>query len=326
MLETAAILAGTALLIYGADRFVIGASATARNLGMSPMLIGLTIVGFATSAPEILVSITAALKGASAMAVGNALGSNIANIGLVLGAAALIKPIMISDSTVLKREMPVLIGLTVASTLIFMDDYLGLSDGIEMLFALVIFMFWIVRVSLRSDGKTNNEPTDTMALEFDAEIPTDMSTPKAVFWLVAGLLVLLGGANTLVWGASELARLLGVSELIIGLTIVAIGTSLPELAVTVISAYKGEAGLAMGNIVGSNIYNLLAVIGVAGVVHPVALDPSILRLHFPIMVGFTIGLYLLAYNFRGDDVARISRGQGMLLLGAFLAYHAINVI
>jgi cation:H+ antiporter len=325
-----AISAGTALLIYGADRFVIGASATARNFGLSPMLIGLTIVAFATSAPEILVSVTAALKGASDLAVGNAIGSNIANIGLVLGTAALVKPIMISNSTALRREMPVLVTLSLASILVFYDDYLGRIDAAAMLLTLCIFVVWIVRVSI-NDGvaATNNTPagmaTDTIAAEFDAEIPKGMPTLTAFAWLALGLALLLGGANLMVWGAEHLARALGISELIIGLTVVAIGTSLPELAVTVTSAYRGEAGLAIGNIVGSNIYNLLAVIGIAGMVEPSILDPDVLRHHFPVMVAFTVVLYGLAYNYRKSGEARITRKHGALLIVAFVAYHLNNL-
>jgi len=326
LMHILAILAGTILLIYGADRFVIGASATARNLGLSPMLIGLTIVGFATSAPEILVSVTAAMRGASDLAVGNALGSNIANIGLVLGTAALIKPIMISDSTVLRREMPVLAALTLASSLVFVDDYLSRTDGIIMLMILLLFVGWVVRVSLGDTKDSAKSSGDTIANEFDAEIPKDMPNSRALLWLVAGISILLAGANMLVWGAENLARTLGISELIIGLTIVAIGTSLPELAVTAISAYKGEAGLAIGNIVGSNIYNLLAVIGVAGVIHPAVLDQDVLRLHFPVMVAFTLGLYVLAYNYGRTDKARITRTHGIVLISVFVAYHLSNLI
>jgi cation:H+ antiporter len=324
LMHILAILAGTALLIYGADRFVIGASATARNLGLSPLLIGLTIVGFATSAPEVLVSVTAALRGANDLAVGNALGSNIANIGLVLGAAALIKPIMISDSTVLRREMPILAGLTLVSVLVFVDDYLSRIDAIILLLALALFVGWIVRVSMRDAG--GKDPGDTIAVESDAEIPKDMRNKTALFWLLAGLSILLGGANMLVWGAENLARTLGISELIIGLTIVAVGTSLPELAVTAISAYKGEAGLAIGNIVGSNIYNLLAVIGTAGIINPANLDPDVLRLHFPVMVAFTLALYVLAYNYGRTDRARITRTHGVVLISGFVAYHLNNLI
>ena len=333
LMHILAILAGTALLIYGADRFVIGASATARNFGLSPMLIGLTIVAFATSAPEILVSVTAALKGASDLAVGNAIGSNIANIGLVLGTAALVKPIMISKSTALRREMPVLVALSFASILVFYDDYLGRIDAAAMLLTLCIFVAWIVRVSI-GDGvaATNNmpagmatPPNDTIAAEFDAEIPKGMPRLTAFAWLALGLALLLGGANLMVWGAEHLARALGISELIIGLTVVAIGTSLPELAVTVISAYKGEAGLAIGNIVGSNIYNLLAVIGIAGMVEPAILDPDVLRIHFPVMVAFTVVLYGLAYNYSKSGEVRITRTHGVLLIVAFVAYHLNNL-
>jgi len=333
LMHILAILAGTTLLIYGANRFVIGASATARNFGLSPMLIGLTIVAFATSAPEILVSVTAALKGASDLAVGNAIGSNIANIGLVLGTAALVKPIMISNSTALRREMPVLVGLSFASILVFYDDYLGRIDAAAMLLTLCIFVVWIVRVSMGEGVAATNsapagmatEPTDTIAAEFDAEIPKGMPKLTAFAWLALGLALLLGGANLMVWGAEHLARALGISELIIGLTVVAIGTSLPELAVTVTSAYKGEAGLAIGNIVGSNIYNLLAVIGIAGMVEPAILDPDVLRIHFPVMVAFTVVLYGLAYNYSKSGEVRITRTHGVLLIVAFVAYHLNNL-
>jgi len=323
LLHILAILGGVALLLYGADRFVVGAAATARNFGLSPLLIGLTIVGFATSAPEILVSATAAYKGISDMAVGNALGSNIANIGLVLGAAALVKPILISDSGVLRREMPALVIITILASIAFFDHYLGRVDSILLLIAFVAFMIWIVKVSIGSD---NESATDEMASEFDSEIPDDMATGKALFWLVLGLLILLAGSNMLVWGAEALARALGISELIIGLTIVAIGTSLPELAVTVMSAIRGEAGLAIGNIVGSNIYNLLAVVGIAGVINPTALDSDVLLLHFPVMFAFTIALYLIAYNGSSTGTARIRRRDGVILLLAFSGYQLNNFI
>jgi len=318
-LQIIAILAGFVLLLYGADRFVVGASATARNLGLSPLLIGLTIVGFATSAPEILVSITAALHDETDMAVGNAIGSNIANIGLVLGIGAMIKPIMITSSTTLRREMPLLIVITLGTFVLFLNDYLSRTDGLILLVALGVFLYWIARIAIKSKS------TDTMAVEYEAEIPHDMPTGKAVFWLVLGFAVLLVGANILVWGAEELARYLGVSELIIGLTILAVGTSLPELAVTIVSAYKGEAGLALGNIVGSNIYNLLAVIGIAGAIQPSALEPEILRLHYPVMAVFTIAIYLMVYNFGGNDVAKLKRRHGAILFLAFIGYHINNI-
>ena len=319
LLQVIAILVGFALLLYGADRFVVGAAATARNLGLSPLLIGLTIVGFATSAPEILVSITAALHNETDMAVGNAIGSNIANIGLVLGIGALVKPILITSSSTLKREMPLLIIITLGAFTLFINDYLSRADGFLLLGALAVFLYWIVKIAIESKN------TDAMAVEYEAEIPDDMPTGKAVFWLVLGFAALLGGANVLVWGAEELARQLGVSELIIGLTILAIGTSLPELAVTVVSAFKGEAGLALGNIVGSNIYNLLAVVGVAAVIQPAPLPPEVLSLHYPVMAVFTIAIYLMAYNFRSNDVARLRRRHGALLFLAFIGYHINNI-
>lgn len=319
LLQVIAILVGFALLLYGADRFVVGAAATARNFGLSPLLIGLTIVGFATSAPEILVSITAALHNETDMAVGNAIGSNIANIGLVLGIGALVKPIIITSSSTLKREMPLLIIITLGAFTLFINNYLSRTDGFLLLGALAVFLYWIVKIAIESKN------TDAMAVEYDAEIPDDMPTGKAVFWLVLGFSVLLGGANVLVWGAEELARQLGVSELVIGLTILAIGTSLPELAVTVVSAFKGEAGLALGNVVGSNIYNLLAVVGVAAVIQPAQLPPEVLSLHYPVMAAFTIAIYLMAYNFRSNDAAQLKRRDGALLFLAFIGYHINNI-
>lgn len=319
LLYSLAILAGIVLLLYGADRFVVGAAAAARNLGVSPLLIGLTIVGFATSAPEILVSVTAALRGATDMAVGNAIGSNIANIGMVLGIGAMIRPIMISGSGTLRREFPMLIGITLLVFLLFLDDRLSIYDGFLLLTGLAIFLYWIIRIGFTS------ESGDSMAAEYDAEIPRDLSTKQAFFWLFAGFAVLLVGSNLLVWGAEEVARTFGVSELVIGLTILAIGTSLPELAVTAMSAFKGEAGLALGNIVGSNIYNLLAVVGVAATIHPADLSADVVRLHYPVMAGFTVALYLMAYNYKGNDVACIKRYQGVILFVAFLAYHVNNI-
>ncbi|MEE8236542.1 MAG: calcium/sodium antiporter [Gammaproteobacteria bacterium] len=312
------ILAGFILLLVGADRFVGGAGATARNLGVPPLLIGLTIVGFATSAPEILVSVTAAVQGLPNLAIGNALGSNIANIGLVLGVSALVKPIYLSNSVTLRREMPLLLAVPIFTAIFFYTgDYLSKLDGLIMLAGLGVFLYWMARLGLRAAR------SDPMATEFDAEIRSDMRTSVAVAWLIVGFILLVAGSNLLVLGAGNLARALGVSHLFIGITIVAVGTSLPELAVTATCAFKGEAELALGNIIGSNIFNLLAVVGLAVIIHPVALDAEVLYLHFPVMIVFTVALFFMAYNKQGES--RIRRQEGFVLLLAFVAYYGLLV-
>lgn len=312
----AAILAGLFLLVWGADRFVLGASATARNLGVSPILIGLTIVGFATSAPEVLVSIVASLQNNPGLAVGNAIGSNIANVGLVLGLTALVAPVEVRSQT-LRRELPALLAVTLLSFMLFVDGFLSRVDGLVLLIGLAVLMYWIVRLGFRSSA------SDPITGEFDAEIPTDLPMTRALLWFAVGLTALLIGSNLLVGGASGLARAFGVSDLIIGLTVVAIGTSLPELAVTIVSIRKNEHGLALGNIIGSNMFNLLAVVGVAAVISPTDFDPKVLTFHFPVMVGLTLVLFVMAYNYSGQG--RINRAEGAALFASFLAYHGYVV-
>ncbi len=305
------IVAGLALLVWGADRFVHGAAATARNLGIAPLLIGLTIVAFATSAPEIMVSVNAAMRGDVDLAIGNAIGSNIANIGLVLGCVALIKPIKLTSAT-LRREMPALLAVSLLTVSLFLDSYLSRIDGLVLLTGLVIVMVWLTRLGLQSSA------SDPMQADYEAEIPKNVATRVAIFWLVVGLIVMLGGAELLVNGAVAVARDLNVSEVVIGVTVVAIGTSLPELTVSLVSALKGEYGLAIGNIVGSNIFNLLAVIGIAAAIQPAVLAPSVLSLHIFVMVAFTLVLFSMTYDQDGKN--SISRLEGAALLAAFVGY------
>jgi cation:H+ antiporter len=305
------IVAGLVLLIWGADRFVHGAGSGARNLGVPPLLIGLTIVAFATSAPEILVSAVAAIGGKPGLAFGNAIGSNIVNIGLVLGLTAIIRPIPLESAT-LRREMPALLAVSLLTVSLFLDTYLSRIDGLVMLTGLVIVMFWLTRLGHRSAAN------DPIAMDFDAEIASDVTMTMAVIWLIVGLLTLLIGAELLVGGAIGIAKDLGVSEVVIGITIVAFGTSLPELAVSMVSALKGEYGLAIGNIVGSNIFNLLAVIGVAATIHPAALAPTVLSLHIFVMVAFTLVLFAMTYDY--DGKAKLSRLEGIALLVAYISY------
>ena len=305
------VVAGLVLLIWGADRFVHGAAATARNLGVAPLLIGLTVVAFATSAPEILVSAVAAIQGQPGLAVGNAIGSNIANIGLVLGLTAMIRPIELKSAT-LRQEMPALLAVSLLTVSLFLDSFLSRIDGLVMLTGLIIVMVWLARLGMRSAA------TDPIAQDYDAEIPTDVSMTMAIVWLLIGLGTLLLGADLLVDGAVGIARILGVSQVVIGITIVAIGTSLPELAVSLASALKGEYGLAIGNIVGSNIFNLLAVIGVAATISPASLPPSVLSLHIFVMVAFTLVLFAMTYDY--DGKAELSRLEGLALSIAYLSF------
>jgi cation:H+ antiporter len=304
--------AGFILLIGGADRFSAGASSIARLMGIAPVVIGLTVVAFATSAPEIMVSVSAARDGLTGLAVGNALGSNIANIGLVLGLTAMLKPITHELSDTLRSELPLLLAVSFGSALLFLDGTLSLLDGVLLLTALVAFLYWISRTGKRL------RPDDPMVAEAVQELPPSMSATKAAGLLIVGFATLLIGAELLVAGAENLARTFGVSDLIIGLTVVAIGTSLPELAVSVVSALRGEAGIALGNIIGSNVFNLLAVIGVAGVIGPGALDTSVINMHYPIMLVFTVALLRLTYNPFGKP--GIGRFMGLLLLCGFIGY------
>ncbi len=305
------IISGLALLVWGADRFVHGAAATASNLGVPPLLIGLTIVAFATSAPEIMVSVNAALRGESDLAIGNAIGSNIANIGLVLGSIALIKPIGLTSAT-LRREMPALLAVSLLTVSLFLDSYLSRIDGLVLLTGLVIVMIWLTRLGSRSAAN------DPMQAEFEAEIPQHVSKRVAAFWLAAGLIMLLGGAELLVDGAIGIARELGVTDVVIGVTIVAIGTSVPELTVSLVSALRGEYGLAIGNIVGSNIFNLLAVIGIAVAIEPATLAPSVLSLHIFVMVAFTLVLFAMTYDQESKNA--VNRLEGAALFAAYSAY------
>jgi cation:H+ antiporter len=280
-------------------------------------MIGLTIVAFATSAPEILVSIVAAGRGEPDLAIGNAIGSNIANIGLVLGAVALLRPIELKSAT-LRREMPALLAVSLLTVALFLDSYLSRIDGFVLLTGLVIVVIWLVRLGIRSSS------SDPLQSDFEAEIPSGQSMRASVAWLVVGIIALLIGADYMVDGAINIARAMGISEMVIGITLVAVATSLPELAVSLVSAIKGEYGIAIGNIIGSNIFNLLAVVGVAAAIEPAVLSPSVLSLHLFVMVAFTLVLFAMTYEYDGRGV--ITRFEGFALVMAFLAYDTYVVL
>jgi cation:H+ antiporter len=305
------VVGGLLLLVWGANRFVYGAAAFARNLGIAPILIGLTVVAIATSAPEILVSIVASIRGEPGLAIGNAIGSNIVNIGLVLGTVAFIRPIKLSSQT-LRREMPALLAVTLLGVSLFLDSYLSRLDGLILIAALIFVMFWLIKLGLRSSVD------DTISLEYEADIPRDVSMTRAIIWFLIGFLALLIGAELMVDGAIDIARHFGMSEVVIGIVLVAFATSVPELAVSLVSAHKGEYGLAIGNIVGSNFFNMLAVVGAAALIAPAALPPSVLSLHLFVMVAFTLVLFTMTYEYEGTGT--ISRVEGAALLVAYIAY------
>ena len=315
LLFTVAIAIGLTLLAWGGDRFIIGASASARNLGVPPVLVGLTIVGFATSAPEMIVSAFAARSGSPGLAVGNAVGSNIANLGLVLGVAVLIRPMVVQSQT-LRRELPALLISTLIPFLLFLDGTLSAVDASVLLIALFVLVYWLAYLGYRASV------LDPIRAEFAAEIPAHMSMLRALTWLAIGMAALLIGAEVLVYGAEGAARDLGVSEVIIGLTVVAVGTSLPELAVSIAAARKNEPDLVLGNVIGSNIFNMLAVIGIAGVIAPHALDPDILTMHFPAMTVMTLAVIVMTYN-RSRRRGRLSRRSGAMIFASFFIYHGV---
>ena len=286
--------------------------AGAANFGIPPLLVGLTIVGFATSAPEMLVAAVAAFNGNPAIAVGNALGSNIANIGLVIGVTALVLPLPVR-SEILKREFPIMFVCIALALLLCLDAYLDKRDGVILFSGLVVLLGTITWLSFGSDEG------DALGEEMAHHLAGGMSTVRAIVWFTFGLTLLLLGSHMLVDGAVAIATHYGVSDLVIGLTIVAIGTSLPELAASIASALKGESDIALGNVIGSNMFNVLGVMGVPAVIEASTLDAAVLSRDFPVMIGLSVALFLIAVA-RISNHARITRIEGALLLAGFAAY------
>lgn len=305
------VIVGLILLIWSADRFVYGASSLARTFGISPMIVGLTIVAMGSSAPEMLVSSSAAWQGYINTSVGNALGSNITNVLLVIGAAALLKPIAVSSIT-LKREYPLLILCSLLGAWFISDSNLTRAEGILLLLAFAGFILLLIYLAKHTSSD------DPLIAEIDAEMPQPTSKARSLLWLIAGLILLLASSQLLVHGAITIARIAGVSDLIIGLTIIAVGTSLPELAASVIGIIKGEDDLALGNIIGSNIFNILAVLGLGAVIGPGVLDPMAASRDLYVMLGATVLMLLMSA--RLGKVQRINRIEGALLLAGFVGY------
>ncbi len=306
-----ALIAGLILLVWSASRFVDGSASAARHFGMPPLLIGMVIVGFGTSAPEMVVSAFAALQNNPGIALGNAYGSNITNIALILGVTALISPIAV-HSLVLRKELPILTAVTVLAVFQLWDGELSRDDAFVLLGVFAGLMIWTVWQGLR-------KKTDSLGNEIEQDLEGRiMPLEKALLWLGIGLVLLIASSRLLVWGAVEIAHVFGVSDLIIGLTIVAVGTSLPELASSVIAAKKGEHDIAIGNILGSNLFNTLAVVGIAGSIQPMKIASEVMSRDISVMIILTVSLFLIGYGFRGPG--RINRYEGAGLLVCYLSY------
>ncbi|MDN2664537.1 calcium/sodium antiporter [Psychromonas sp. 14N.309.X.WAT.B.A12] len=309
---TVAILVGFVLLIWSADKFVLGASNTARSFSISPLIVGIVIVGLGTSAPEMLVSSMAAFEGNTGLSIGNAIGSNITNIGLMLGITALFYPLHI-HSKLLKREMPVLLAIMLLSYYLLFDQQLSFIDGVILL-GLMIAMLGFTIWEAKSNGK------DSLPQEILDELPEEISKTEALKWLVVGIIVLIASSRLLVWGSIEVAEYFQVSDLIIGLTIVAIGTSLPELATTIAAARKKEFDLAVGNIIGSNMFNILGVMALPGLIRPGGFDSVVISRDYPVMLGLTIALLIFSIAWHKGKQSILGRVEGGLLLLGYIAY------
>jgi cation:H+ antiporter len=311
------ILVGFVLLIWSAERFVMGCSAAASHLGMSPLLIGIIIVGFGTSLPEMIVSAQAALASQPSLAIGNAIGSNIINTALVLGLTALIAPIAV-HSGIVSKEIPMLIGITLVFGFMVWDGSFTRLEALVLISGFFLLIAWSIYTSMRADD-------DHLGAEVQAAVSSaEMSLKSAITWLLIGLLILMVSSNVLVMGATSVAEQLGISNLIIGLTIVAFGTSLPELAASIVAARKGQHDIAIGNVVGSNMFNLLAVTGIAGTIAPIPeLESDILKRDWPVVLGLTLALWMMAYGY--GKPGQISRKEGAVLLTAFIVYTALLI-
>jgi cation:H+ antiporter len=305
------VVVGLVGLVFGADRFVFGASNLARRFGVSQLLVGMVIVGFGTSAPEMLVSATAAIEGSGGIALGNVVGSNITNIALVLGVSALIKPIVLHRDIV-RRELPVVLGITALVALLLIDGALTRIDGGILIALLIVFLFSTIRT-----GREAKEPED------EDKQPV-VGYGRATLWLVLGLGLLMASSQGVVWGASTIASALGISDLIIGLTIVAIGTSLPELASSAAAAFRGEHAMAIGNVLGSNVFNLLAVLPFPALLDPGPLEPGLLERDYVVMAGLTVLLMLFALGF--GKQGRINRFEGGAFVVLFAGYLTLLVV
>ncbi|GGC98223.1 calcium/sodium antiporter [Vreelandella lutescens] len=312
LLAFIAVVVGLVLLIWSAEKFIDGAAATSRWLGLSPLLIGMLVIGFGTSAPEMMVSVLAAMQGNPGLAVGNAYGSNIANIGLVLGFIALMAPLAV-HSSVIRKEMPLLVVVMLITGFMLWDGWVSRVEAVLLLLGLVVF----ITVSIiRSRGQQDDPLTAEVTESLDSK---PMSRGKSIMWTVIGLVLLIASSRLLVWGAVEIAVAFGVSDLIIGLTVVAVGTSLPELASSISALRRNEHDMVLGNVVGSNLFNSMAVVGLAGVIAPIEAGREVLVRDWSVMTFMTLMMVLFAFSWRGRP-RRINRVEGGVLFSMFIAY------
>lgn len=298
---------GLIILLAGAEFLVSSSSKVALRFGLSPVLIGITIVAFATSAPEIAVSVDAALAGESTMAIGNVLGSNVANILLILGLSALLSPVLISKR-IIRLDIPIMIGITLLVYVLSLDQLISTLDGIILLIVFTAFMIFQIKQAKKEKLLEKNKP--------DNEI-IHKSLWVQIIWFLLGLALLVGGANLLVDNGVIIARTWGLSELVIGLTIIAIGTSLPEVATSVLAAYRGEQDLSVGNVIGSNIFNLLLVLGLSSIISSTGIEVprSSLVFDFPFLIAVSIAC--IPIFFTGFEIAR---WEGGVFIGYYIAY------
>jgi cation:H+ antiporter len=325
ILPIVAVVLGLGVLVWSADKFVDGAVGIAKFCGMSTLLIGMVIVGFGTSAPEMVVSAISAMQNAPELALGNAYGSNIANIALILGLTAVISPVIVVRKA-LKRDLPVLLAVTALSIYLASDGAINRLDGIILLLVFAGVMAFNIVSEIRQKKAEGTSETE-------ADEGEKLSLGKSVFWLVFGLALLVASSRALVWGAVEIARALGVSDLLIGLTIVAVGTSLPELASSIAAARKGENDLAFGNIIGSNLFNTLLVVGIASTIAPMhSFEPSVFNRDMPVMAVLTALLLLFGLPVRkkrldasGHRIGRINRLEGATFLAIYIGYIGVLI-
>ena len=309
-----ALAAGIIILVFSADKFVEGAAVVAKRLGLPPLLIGMLVIGFGSSAPEMVISALSSYQGNPNLALGNAFGSNITNIALILGITALISPISV-ESSVLQRELPLLAFATItAGSLLYLDGNLSRTDGFILIGLFTMIMAWSIRAGMKSEQ-------DHFAEVVEQEFSEPMPMSKAVTFLVGGLIFLILSSRLLVWGGVEIAHELGISDLIIGLTIVAVGTSLPELASCIAAVRKNEHDLALGNVIGSNLFNTTIVVGISGSIAPTVVESALLTRDLPVLAILTAALFIMGYSFKGPGTGRINKLEASLLLLAYVAYN-----
>lgn len=321
LIALVAILVGIALLVVGANLFVDGAASLARRLGMPPLLIGMVVIGFGTSMPELIVSASAAFHGNAGIALGNVVGSNISNFALNLGICAMVCPILVQQG-VLNRELPILLGVSALWVLLVRDGHVSRLDAALMLAAFAVAMFITIRRA-RADQEEERE----LEKEVEVELPkgkAPASTGKAILFSAVGLAVMLGSSELLVWGAVKVAEHFGVSELVIGLTIVAVGTSLPDLASSIIAARRGEHELALGNVLGAVSFNLMVVTGAAGLIQPMTAEFDLI--HRDIAVMAILAVLVCMFCLDRKPPTRISRGEGAVLVLGYVAYALLLIV